>query len=105
MKVTINEDPRELTSEEQVLAEAEAARVPTMPKRDFMKLFTNSERRQIIGAAMQNVDIADWQNGLLLADDIRLNHPDLIAGMAEMVTAGLLTEARKAAILAGEAST
>jgi hypothetical protein len=74
-----------------------------LPKRDFMKLFTDNERRAIIGAAMQNVDIADWQNGLLLADDIRLDHPDLLSGMTAIVAAGLLTESRKNAILAGEA--
>jgi hypothetical protein len=77
----------------------------TLPKRDFMKLFTDNERRSIIGASMQNVDIADWKEGLLLADDIRLDHPDLLAGMTAIVAAGFLTEARKNAILAGEAPT
>ncbi|WP_421782601.1 hypothetical protein [Kiloniella litopenaei] len=85
--------------------EWESEKAITMPKRDFMRLFTDNERRAIIGAAMQNVDIADWKDGLLLADDIRLDHPDLLAGMAAIVAAGFLTEARKNAILAGEAPT
>ncbi|KKJ75454.1 hypothetical protein WH95_18615 [Kiloniella litopenaei] len=78
---------------------------PTLPKRDFMRLFTDNERRAIIGAAMQNVDIADWKDGLLLADDIWLDHPDLLSGVTAIVAAGLLTEARKDAILAGETPT
>ncbi|WP_085908270.1 hypothetical protein [Kiloniella majae] len=77
----------------------------TLPKRDFMKLFTDNERRQISGAAMQNVDVSLWKDGLLLADDIRLDHPDLLSGMDAIVAAGLLTESRKNAILAGEAPT
>ncbi|WP_085905914.1 hypothetical protein [Kiloniella majae] len=73
--------------------------LPTVSKRDFMKRFTDDERNTITAAALQSVPLARWKEGLLLADDIRLDHPDLLVGMNAIVTRGLLTEARKVEIL------
>jgi hypothetical protein len=65
----------------------------------FKKRFTPAERAAIRAAAGSNAQLADWQESASMARLIDLADPDTIAGMAALVTAGLITAARRDAIL------
>lgn len=65
----------------------------------FKKRFTAAERALIRAAAAANADLADWQESASMARLIDLADAETIAGMAALVAAGLLTAARRDAIL------
>lgn len=83
---------------------------PPPPKRvwalrDFHRLFTSAER---IGISQRRtttdatgLTLDDWYRLLEAGPEVDLRHPDLTAGLDFLVSAGLLTAARKTAILAG----
>jgi hypothetical protein len=62
--------------------------------REFMALFTMPEQVAMATAAMQNAMVKLWYDKAMGGSTLRLDHPDMIAGVAFMVSAGLLTQAR-----------
>lgn len=72
--------------------------------REFMSLFTQDEKRAIKIASLDpaNVDLALWYDEAQGAAYIDLTDADLAAGMAVLVGAGLLTQARSDEILASD---
>lgn len=75
----------------------------TVDVRAFQLLFTAAERIAIQSAAAASPQVADWARLAELPVPIRLKHPNTLAGLSALVTAGLLTNARKVAISNGEA--
>lgn len=70
----------------------------------FKLLLTKEERIAIRAAAHVSDDVADFLDLLAgFTDGVSLTDPLLVAAIGEMQAAGLLTEARAAAVLAGEA--
>lgn len=65
----------------------------------FNKRFTTAERAAIRAAAAVNADLADWHDRARMARMIDLADAETIAGMAALVAAGLITAARRDAIL------
>ncbi|WP_380253647.1 hypothetical protein [Kiloniella antarctica] len=74
-----------------------------LTRRDFMKLIKPEEQNEIMAAAVNSPALNMWLYKLSLADDVQLDHPDLVVGMEALVLAGVLTEERKSAILSGQA--
>lgn len=72
---------------------------PGLTKRQFMAKFESKEQDAIAAAAVNNSALWLWAHKLSLADAVHLDHPDMVAGMAGMVAAGLITETRKSEIL------
>jgi hypothetical protein len=63
-------------------------------------LFTGPERKAIRLAAKTDDDVADWFAIAQVPEPIRLKHPTTIGGLNFIVSKGLLTAARRDAILA-----
>lgn len=72
----------------------------TVDAREFMLRFTAGERKAIRLAAKTDDDIADWYAIAQVPTPIRLKHPTTLAGLDALVTKGLLTAARRDAIVA-----
>ena len=76
---------------------------PAPPKQftslEFLDLFTEDEQLSLAGAAMQNPMVKLWYDRLLAASFITLDDPRTEAGLDVMVSIGLLTAERKAAIV------
>ena len=72
----------------------------TVSAREFLQLFTGPERKAIRLAAKTDDDVADWFALAQVPEPIRLKHPTTIGGLAFVVAKGLLTSARRDAILA-----
>ena len=72
--------------------------ITILSPRAFLARFTDAETLAIFTAAQSNVSIMIWKDKAL-AGDIDLTDPLTAAGLEALVSAGLLTEARKAAIL------
>ena len=70
-------------------------------RRGFARLFTAAERIAIRAASEASPELADMYEMMTLDETVNLDHPDVAAGMAALVTAGLLTQPRATAILAG----
>ncbi|CAB4187540.1 hypothetical protein UFOVP1601_39 [uncultured Caudovirales phage] len=73
----------------------------TVSAREFLQLFTSTERKAIRAAGKTDEDIADWFAIAQVPEPIRLKHPTTIGGLNFIVAKGLLTAARRDAILAG----
>lgn len=73
----------------------------TVSAREFLQLFTGPERKAIRLAAKTDDDVADWFALAQVPEPIRLKHPTTLAGLNFVVAKGLLTAARRDAILAG----
>lgn len=71
---------------------------PEISSLDFLRLF-DPERRAIKQAAMQDVDIGIWYDDTVAAQHVTYSDPRVESGLAALVSAGLLTEARKAEII------
>ena len=77
---------------------------PATPRRDtgtareFMDLFTPSEKLAIVNLSMSNAEIKLWYDEAL-AGDVWLGHPNVNGGLSAMVSAGVLTLERTEAIL------
>lgn len=67
--------------------------------REFLRLFTDVEQKAFFAAMGQNSDLAHWW-ALASTGDFSLDHPSVAAGLSSLVTANILTEDRKEAILA-----
>ncbi len=99
------------TIAEQVASQAlsVAASLPqvevNLTKLQFMRLFTQAELEGIYGAAQTAVSVMVFLAMLSNAKDIELDNPSTIAGINSMATAGLLSTARAAQILANEPPT
>lgn len=72
----------------------------TVSAREFLQLFTGPERKAIRLAAKTDDDVADWLALAQVPEPIRLKHPTTIGGLNFVVAKGLLTQARRDAILA-----
>lgn len=67
--------------------------------REFLLLFTATERKAIRAATTTDEDVADWYALALGPNEaIRLQHPTTLAGLEFLVAQGLLTPERKVAI-------
>ena len=73
----------------------------TVSAREFLQLFTGPERKAIRLAAKTDDDVADWFALAQVPEPIRLKHPTTLGGLNFVVAKGLLTAARRDAILAG----
>ena len=76
---------------------------PAPPKQftslEFLDLFTETEQIAVATAAMQSAQVKLWYDRTLAAMFITLADPRTEAGLAALVTAGLLTTERKAEIV------
>lgn len=70
-----------------------------MSKLDFIKRMTFQERVTIETAAEADPEVRVVKQSLLAAEEVRLDDPEMIAGMGLYVQKGLLTEERAAEIL------
>lgn len=70
----------------------------TVGPRDFLLLFTPAERKAIRAMAKVDEDVADVMALAETPQPIRLKHPTTIASLDLLVTKGLLTAVRAAAI-------
>lgn len=70
-----------------------------IPPLEFLQRFTVAERTAIRAAAGSHADLADWIDQARFAREIELDAVTTIAGLDALVAAGLLTPARKAAVL------
>lgn len=76
---------------------------PELNKIDFLRLFTDPELAAILVAANQSPMVAVYQYKLSQAPSVRLDDPDLVAGLPALEALGLIGPGRAAQILAGEA--
>lgn len=75
--------------------------------REFMALFTEAEQDAIYAAALATANNGDfaltrWLDRARGGATMRLNHSDTIAGMATLVSAGLLAQPRADEILSAD---
>ena len=78
---------------------APPAPVPQFTSLQYLDLFTSAEQLAVATAAMENATVKLWYDRMLAASFITLADPRTEAGLNALVTAGLLTAARKAAIV------
>lgn len=76
---------------------------PSLNKIDFLRLFTDAELAGLLVAATQYPQVAVYQYKLDQAPSVRLNDPDILAGLPALEALGLLGPGRAAQILAGQA--
>lgn len=67
----------------------------------FLLRFTEQEREAFRVAALTDGKVADFIQLCGAASEVEANHPMTIAGMAYLVSEGLLTQARADEVLAG----
>ena len=78
---------------------------PPVPRRDtgtareFMDLFTPTEKLAIVNLSMSNAEIKLWYDEAL-AGDVWLGHANVAAGLLAMQGAGVITSERAAEIMA-----
>jgi hypothetical protein len=72
--------------------------------RDFMKMFSSTERRNIVIATQSDPDLKLWYDTAMGGPNFSLDHPDTTTGLTALVTAGLLTQERMDTILDGDFS-
>ena len=77
---------------------------PPPPKQftslEYLDLFTESEQLAVVSATMAVPQVKLWYDKMLAAGYVTAADPRTEGGLAALVGAGLLTEARKAEILA-----
>lgn len=76
------------------------ARARKLVPLDFLDLFTEAEQLSVAQAAMASALVKLWYDRTLAATYITREDPRVEAGLQALVDAGLLTEQRKAAVLA-----
>ncbi len=89
---------------EQLAAAVTALPVPAAPARtwqplDFFLRFTDAERHAVYAAAAQSPQIQDFVTLGSAAGEIHSDNPQLVAAIAAFVGLGILTAARRDAIL------
>ena len=67
---------------------------------EFLDLFTEPEQLAIVGASMQSATIKLWYDRTLAASFVTIEDPRVTAGLAALVAAELITEARRDEIVA-----
>ena len=84
------------------MPEIEIATAPTPPmsKLDFLKRLTFAERVAIETAAETDAEERVVKQSLLAADEIKVDDPEMVAGINLYVSKGLILESRVAEILA-----
>lgn len=68
---------------------------------EFIRRFTPAERQAIRQARSSSTDLDDFMYLLEMAETVRTNNADVIAGLAMLEAGGLLATGRAAEILAG----
>ena len=66
---------------------------------EFLELFTEQEQLAVVSATLANAQVKLWYDKLLSALEVNIEDERLIAGMGQLVTVGLLTQARADEIL------
>lgn len=64
----------------------------TWTPRQFLRLFSDAKRLQIVELSMSNVQVKMWYDDLIAAQEVVENDADLLAGLAAMVQYGVLTQ-------------
>ena len=72
---------------------------PTMSKLDFLKRLAFAERVAIETAAETDAEVRVVKQSLLAADEIKVDDPEMVAGINLYVSKGLILESRVAEIL------
>lgn len=67
---------------------------------DFLDLFTEAEQLAVAAAAMSSAPVKLWYDRVLAATYITLDDPRVESGLDALVSAGLLSPQRKAAVMA-----
>jgi len=70
-----------------------------MSKLDFLKRLTFAERVAIETAAETDAEVRVVKQSLLAADEIKVDDPEMVAGINLYVSKGLILESRVAEIL------
>lgn len=78
--------------------------IPAAPPKQFtsleyLDLFTDDEQIAVVSATMANASVKLWYDKMLAAGFVTKADPRTEAGLAALVSAGLLTAERKAAIV------
>ena len=77
---------------------------PPPPKQftslEYLDLFTESEQLAVVSATMAVPQVKLWYDRMLAASFVSLSDPRTSAGLQALVSAGLLTQVRRAAIVA-----
>lgn len=68
---------------------------------EFLRRFTQAERQAIRSARAQSVELDDFMFLLEIAETVRLDNDDVMAGLAMLEGAGLLAAGRASEILSG----
>jgi len=79
--------------------EIATAPAPPMSKLDFLKRLTFAERVAIETAASTDPEVRVVKESLLAADEIKLDDPEMVAGIGLYVSKGFITESRAVEIL------
>ena len=66
---------------------------------EYLALFTEAEQLAVVNATMVNASVKLWYDKMLAAGFVTIDDPRTEAGLTALVTAGLLTAERKAAII------
>lgn len=72
---------------------------PPLTKLDFLKRLTFAERVAIETAAETDAEVRVVRESFRLAEEIKVDDPEMVAGMSLYVDKGLITESRKQEIL------
>lgn len=86
-----------VTDDAMVVAKAKAAR--SVDPIDFMERFTDAEQLAVVEATMTNASVKLWYDKMLAAKKVNFDDTRTQAGMAALVAAGIITEARSVEIL------
>lgn len=89
------------SAEAPVSNEAEVRRFSSL---EFLDLFAEIEQLAIVEASMQSAPIKLWYDRTLAASFVTIADSRVSAGLGALVTAGLLSEPRKAEIIAAMSS-
>lgn len=93
----------EMTGDEIAAFEAERAAQPVERRYtplQFMELFSDAEQLAIVTATLANPAVKLWYDKMLAAQQISLGDARVTAGLAALVAAGLISEARIAELTA-----
>lgn len=93
-----------MTAEEIAAHLAPRPAPPAPPKQftslEFLDLFTDEEQLAVASAAMSTAQVKLWYDRMLAASFVSLSDPRTSAGLQALVSAGLLTQVRRNAIVA-----